>query len=234
MALMGRPRKTRLPAPSGPLRVVAYARVSTREQGRKGVSLDAQRHAIETEAQHRGWSVVRHLEDVASGKSTNGRPGLEEAVAIIEGGEADALVATKLDRISRSVVDFGGLVERSRRKNWGLVVLDTDVDTTRANGELIANVVISIAQWERRIIGERTREALEEKRRSGTKLGRPEGSGFESISAQVVRRLRRMRARGMTFVAIANRLDADGVPTARGGKWRAGTVQRVLERSGTS
>ncbi len=104
------------------------------------------------------------------------------------------------------------------------------MDTTRANGELIANIIISIAQWERRIIGEGMREALEEKRRTGARLGRPEGAGFESIPAEVVRRIRRMRLRGMSLTAIADRLEADGVSTARGGKWRAGTVQRVLER----
>jgi DNA invertase Pin-like site-specific DNA recombinase len=227
---MARPRKRQPRNPGEFMRIVGYARVSTREQGRKGVSLKAQRREIEAEAKHRGWSVIRIFEDEASGKSTNGRPGLDEALARVESGEADALVATKLDRLSRSVVDFGALVERSRQAGWGLVVLDTDVDTTRANGELIANIVISIAQWERRIIGERTRAALEEKRRAGVRLGRPPAKGFESIPVDVIRKMKRMRSRGLSLTAIARRLEADGVPTARGGSWWAGTVQRALER----
>jgi DNA invertase Pin-like site-specific DNA recombinase len=228
---MGRPRKVKRRSAGGPLRVVGYVRVSTREQGQRGHSLDAQKRCIEAEAVHRGWSLISILEDIASGKSTNGRRGLDEAIACIELGEADALVATKLDRISRSVVDFGAMVERSSKQGWGLVVLDTDVDTTRANGELIANIIISIAQWERRIIGERTRDGLAEKRAQGAVLGRPEGPGFESISPNVERRIKRLRAKGLSLTAIATVLTEDGVPTARGGQWRAGTILRVLDRA---
>src|SRR3954462_2414656 len=112
---MARPRKrSRARGANTPVRVVAYTRVSTREQERSGVSLEAQRDAIAAEASHRGWTVTAVLTDVASGRSTVGRSGLDQAIKLLEGGEADALVATKLDRVSRSVVDFGALVERSR------------------------------------------------------------------------------------------------------------------------
>ena len=99
--------------------------------------------------------------------------GLSEALRTIEGGEADALVVAKLDRLSRSLIDFAGLIERSRRRGWAIVVLDLGVDTTTPVGELVANVMAAVAQWERRAIGQRTREALAVRRAQGVRLGRP-------------------------------------------------------------
>lgn len=99
----------------------------------------------------------------ASGKSTNGRPGLAEALATIDAGKADGLVIAKLDRLSRSLLDFTGLMKRSREKGWQVVALALGVDTPTATGEMVANIMASLAEWERRMIGERTKTALAEK-----------------------------------------------------------------------
>src|SRR5215210_7973308 len=139
------------------MRVVGYARVSTGEQAESGGGLAAQRSALEAEAARRGWELVAIREDVASGRRTSGRPGLEAALAAVDGGEADALAVAKLDRLSRSLLDFAGLLERARRRGWTLVALDLGVDTSTPQGELVANVIASVAQWERRIIGQRTK-----------------------------------------------------------------------------
>src|SRR5690242_6416178 len=93
-------------------RVIGYVRVSTSEQGDDGGGLDAQRQTIQAECRHRGWQLVRIEEDVASGKSTGKRPGLARALQAIEGGDAEALIVAKLDRLSRSLLDFAQLVER--------------------------------------------------------------------------------------------------------------------------
>lgn len=103
------------------------------------------------------------------------------------------------------------------------------VDTTTATGKLTANLVVSIAEWEGETVSERTRDALAAKKRQGVRLGRPDGPGFESIPADVRRRIRRLAGRGRGPTEIARRLAADGVPTARGGTWRASTVQQVLD-----
>ena len=204
--------------------VVGYVRVSTSEQETNGAGLDAQRAAIERECAHRGWQLLRIEQDVASGKTTKRRGGLERALAVCKSGEATAVVVAKLDRLSRSMLDFAQVLERARREGWSVVALDVAVDTTTASGEMIANVLASLAQWERRLISERTRAALQVKRAQGVRLGRP-----EQIDAALRRRIVRMRRKGSGLSAIAAVLNDEGVPTARGGvRWYPSTVRAVL------
>jgi hypothetical protein len=96
-----------------PAHVVAYVRVSTGEQAASGLGLDAQRATIAAEADRRGWTIVAWCEDAgASAKSMAKRPGLAEALGAIEAGTAAGIVVAKLDRLSRSLVDFAGLMAR--------------------------------------------------------------------------------------------------------------------------
>ena len=155
-----------------PTLAVGYCRVSTDEQGDSGLGLAAQRAAIEAECNRRGWNLVAIHEDVLSGKTLK-RPGVAEALSAVESGEAGALIVAKLDRLSRSLVDFAGLMARAHAGRWNLVALDLGIDLSTPAGEFMANVMASAAQWERRIIGQRTREALAVKRAQGVRLGRP-------------------------------------------------------------
>jgi DNA invertase Pin-like site-specific DNA recombinase len=140
--------------------VVGYVRVSTDAQGERGAGLEVQRRAIREEAERREWRLVEIYEDVVSGKSMNGRHGLHAALEALRCGEASVIVVAKLDRLSRSLIDFAGLVERSRREGWAIVALDLGVDLTTAGGEMLAGVLAVLAQWERRMISERTKAAL--------------------------------------------------------------------------
>jgi DNA invertase Pin-like site-specific DNA recombinase len=206
------------------MRAVGYVRVSTEEQADSGAGLAAQRQVIEREVERREWLLVRLFQDSASGKSLRGRPGLEKALQTLESGEADALVVAKLDRLSRSITDFGALLERAAKKGWAPVVLDLGVDATTPSGELVANVMASVAQWERRAIGQRTKDALAVKRQQGVRLGRP-----SLIPAGVVHTITALRDEGMSLREIAARLNEEGVPTGQGGKrWYASTVRTVL------
>jgi len=210
--------------PGEVLRAVGYVRVSTEEQGDSGLGLEAQRAAIEAEVSRRGWDLVQTFTDTASGRTLARRPGLEDALALLEGGEATALIVSKLDRLSRSTKDFATLMERAQRRGWAPVVLDLGVDTTTPAGELVASVMVSVAQWERRAIGQRTKEALAAKKAQGIKLGRP-----RQLPEQTRRRITKMRRKGFSLRAVADSLNADGVPTAQGGaKWHASTVTKVL------
>src|SRR5207248_315669 len=152
------------------------------------------------------------------------RPGVHVALETLRRGEAGALVVAKLDRLSRSMLDFTALMAKATKQGWALVALDCAVDTTTPAGEAMANVLATFAQFERRLIGQRTREALAIKRKEGVRLGRP-----RTLPKQVRRRIQRERAKQRSLGAIANALNTDKVPTAHGGaRWHASTVRAVL------
>jgi DNA invertase Pin-like site-specific DNA recombinase len=202
--------------------MIGYLRVSTEQQGDNGHGLDAQRDAIAAEAMRRAWEV-QWVEDVASGKSMS-RVGLAYALHLLDEGQADGIVTSHLDRLSRSVLDFSTLLVRAAAGRWNVVVLDLGLDLTTPHGEFTAHVLSAAAQLERRMIGVRTREALAAARERGQILGRP-----RSTPEHVVARIQRERAQGMTLQAIADGLNADGVPTARNGTcWQRGTIGRLV------
>jgi DNA invertase Pin-like site-specific DNA recombinase len=209
------------------MRVLGYVRVSTEEQVDSRAGIEAQRAAIFAEAGRRGWKVLEVVEDAGySGKDLK-RPGVQGALSVLADGGADALVVAKLDRLSRSMLDFAALMNAAQKQGWALVALDLGVDTSTPSGEMMANVLATFAQFERRLISQRTREALAQKRAAGVRLGRP-----AVLDQKVVSRIKRERARGKTFAQIAERLNNDAVPTAHSGeKWHPATVRSVLLRA---
>lgn len=208
--------------------MIGYARVSTLEQGDSGLGLAAQETTIRAACRARGLHLLRIQQEIASGGSMDGRPQLAAALATVRSGGAAALVVAKLDRLSRSVHDFSGLLEQARREGWGLVVVDLGADTMTPPGELVANVTASTSQYERRMIGQRTREALAAKRAQGVRLGRP-----REVQEATVTRIRQLRRRRLTATAIARQLEAEGVLAPRGGThWHVATVARVIAREG--
>ena len=209
------------------MRVLAYVRVSTSEQASSGAGLEAQRRAIIAECERRGWHLVETVEDAGYSARDLRRPGIQEALRALERGEASALVVAKLDRLSRSMLDFSKLMAKATREHCVLVALDVAVDTSTPSGEAMANMLATFSQFERRLISQRTKEALAVKKASGVRLGRP-----PTLPKAVVRRIQRQRARGDTLRKIADDLNAAGVPTAQGGaQWYAATVRHVLHRT---
>lgn len=213
--------------PAAGTRVIGYARVSTDDQ-----DLAAQEQAIRAEAERRGWDLIDVVHDVASGKSTKKRPGLERCMAGLDAGFAQALVVAKLDRLSRSLIDFGEMLEHVRKAGWSIVVLDMELDTTTAVGRMTANTLMNFAQFERELIGQRTREGLAAKKAAGTLKG-PLGRQ-STLDSRTVVRITREREAGASLRGIATGLNRDGVKTGQGGKqWHASTVKAVLARVGS-
>lgn len=208
------------------MRVIGYVRCSTNEQADSGAGLAAQRGAIAAEAARRGWQVVDVIEDAGYSAKDLKRPGVQAALDALARGDAAALVVAKLDRLSRSMVDFAGLMATASRSSWGVVALDVNVDTTTPAGEMVANVMATFAQFERRLISQRTKDALAIKRAAGVRLGAP-----PTVSAVVERRVAELRAAGVTFAGVAERLAAEGHEPPRGGAWRPGTLHRVAARA---
>jgi DNA invertase Pin-like site-specific DNA recombinase len=204
--------------------VVGYARVS-RGAG-SGRSIEAQRAAIGVECERRGWQLLRVETDQASGRESN-RPGRTRALAACGAGEARALVVARLDRLARSLGEAARLLERAKREGWNLVALDLGLDLSTPHGERVANAFVSVAQWERRLISERTREALARTRAQGVKLGTP-----RTTPAPAVAKITKLRAQGLSLQAIADELNRLRVPTTRGGsRWRPSSVRSVLLRA---
>ncbi len=199
--------------------------MSTDEQVSSGAGLDAQRAAIAAEVERRGWTVVAWHSDegISGGKGVEHRPGLAAAIDAVQSGQAAALLAAKLDRISHSVLDTASMMEQARRGCWELITCDLAIDTSTPAGEATASMMAVFSQLERRLIAQRTREALAAGAQ-GVRLGRP-----SRLPREVVEQIVNARAGGYSLRAIAMRLNASGVPTAQGGaSWHASTVRAVL------
>jgi DNA invertase Pin-like site-specific DNA recombinase len=223
-ALKRRRRQRRQPNES--TAVILYVRVSTDEQAQSRAGLDSQRSDLMAECERRGWTGrVMIIEDAGYSAKDLNRPGMQRALAMLASGEAGTLAVSKLDRLSRSLLDFAGLMARSESEGWSLVALDLGVDTGTAQGEMLASVLAAFAQFERRLISQRTKDGLAAKRAQGVRLGRP-----LEMDRTLRARLADMRGQGMTYRAIAATLTAEGVPTARGSReWYPSTVRSALE-----
>jgi DNA invertase Pin-like site-specific DNA recombinase len=209
------------------MQVRGYVRVSTSEQASSSAGLEAERQAIIAECERRGWHLLETIEDAGHSARDLRRPGIQEALQVLEAGKASSLVVAKLDRLSRSMLDFSKLMAKATQEHWALVALDVAVDTSAPSGEAMANMLATFAQFERRLISQRTKEALAVKKAQGVRLGRP-----PTMPEAVVRRIQRRRARGDSLRKIAADLNEDGVPTAQGGvQWYAATVRHVLLRT---
>lgn len=206
------------------LGVIGYLRVSTEDQSVSGLGLADQQAVVEAEAGRRGWNNLLLLVDHGYSAKNLSRPGIAQALELLRTKQAGTLVVSKLDRLSRSLMDFAGLMERARREGWELVVLDLGVDTSTPSGEMMASIMATFAQYERRLIGQRTSAALQQLKRQGVRLGRP-----TQTPTDVRSRIVSERAEGKTLQAIADGLNDDQVPTVRGGsKWYPSTVKAVL------
>jgi DNA invertase Pin-like site-specific DNA recombinase len=207
------------------LRVTGYIRTSTRDQT---LGLEAQEKVIRQYCDARGWELVGVERDQASGRSTRKRPGFARAQAACRSGLTDGIISARVDRLSRSIVDLGQLLEDAKRHGYEVVAIDLGVDTSSAQGQLIAGVLGSVAQWESAINSERTKAALNVLKSRGARLGNP---AFRGVDQDVIERMAFLRASGLSFAAIADRLEAEGYEKPQGGTvWRGSTVSRILRR----
>ncbi len=207
-----------------PTRAITYRRVSTIEQAESGLGLDAQAATIDRAA--RDWEVVATLVDdgVSGSVAPENRPALAEALEQLASGAADVLVVAKLDRATRSVSDLCQLLDLSDRQGWDFVALDLGIDTRTPMGRAMAQMAGVFSELERKMIGQRTSDALQALKANGRRLGRP------IEQAQDVRaRIADEHADGRSLRAIAETLNTERVPTARGGRWHASTIRRVLD-----
>lgn len=222
--------------------VFGYTRVSTEEQAREGVSLDAQRELIERYCRQHELTLVAVLEDkgVSGSIPLVERPRGGELVARLDRSEGEGVVAARLDRLFRSALDCSVVTTRWRERRVGLHALDLNVDTTTPMGEFFLTVLSAFAQMERRVIRERIQTALDHKKRRHERTGgvpygyrlRENGVDLVPDTAEqaVVRRVLQDHADGQSTAAIARALAAEGVQS-RGARWHATTVARMIKRA---
>jgi DNA invertase Pin-like site-specific DNA recombinase len=197
--------------------------VSTSEQAASGLGLAAQERSIRQACEQRGWTLVDVIhDDGASGKDL-GRPGVRAALQQVADGEVSALVTSRLDRLTRSLVDAASLLAWFDEAGAALVAVDLGIDTSTPSGRLVASVMASVAQWERETIAARTKDAAAVRRERGDRMGRP---GVRDTNPGLADRIASARGAGRTWQSIADELNADGIPTVRQGScWRVSSVQ---------
>lgn len=207
--------------------MIGYLRVSTEEQAHSGLGLEAQRDTIQRYAAAHGWDVIWYADEGLSAKSL-ARPQLQAALTrlhvVPKRRDVDGVVVAKLDRLSRSVHDFSGILKLAAARKWAVVAIDLGVDTSSPTGKLVANVMMSVAEWEREVIGERTSVAMQAAKRQGRHMGRvsvlPQSTGARLLTLRLTR----------TLAGTADQLNAEGLSTATGASWSANTVAKVQKR----
>lgn len=206
---------------------VPYYRVSTREQADEGAGLAAQDTLVKRWGTAFDKTLLKPSVDPGySGKNLL-RPGVQEALELVRTGQAGGIVVAKLDRLSRSLLDFASLMELAKREHFNIVALDLNLDLSTPTGEAMAGMLALFAQWERRVIGQRTRDGLAEKRAQGVRLGRPV-TVDEVLLEQVITLYRETPS----YQRVAEQLNELAVPTPRGGRrWYRKVVSDLVRRA---
>ena len=218
--------------------IVAYVRVSTNQQGRSGLGIEAQREALSRFAQSEGLDLAAEFVEVETGKGSDAldrRPQLAAALAKARALRCPVAVS-KLDRLSRDVHFISGLM--THRVPFVVADLGPDVDP------FVLHLFAALAEKERALISGRTKSALAAAKAKGVKLGNPRieaarSRAIASLQAEADRAasnvlpiIAEIRSSGATTLrAVAEALNARGVPTPRGGRWHATSVRNVLARS---
>lgn len=213
-------------------RFVSYCRVSTAEQGKSGLGLEAQAAAIEQAVAARGGQLIARYEEVQTGKGADAldrRPILAEAMRMAKAKRA-TLIVSRLDRLSRNLHFVSGLIDRAA----DLAVADMPQADKR-----MLQVFAMVGEWERDAIASRISAALKAKKARGDAVGNPaslqplngaRAAEAASFAARMRPTLDAFKAQGMSQRAMVEALNEAGTPTAKGGAWSLVQVQRVLSR----
>jgi DNA invertase Pin-like site-specific DNA recombinase len=222
--------------------VIAYLRVSTGQQSKSGLGIEAQRAAIAAFAAAEGMTILSEYVEVETGKGADAldrRPVLAAVLAAAKRTKVPVIVA-KLDRLSRDVAFISNLM--AQRVPFIVAELGADADP------FMLHLYAALAEKERRLISERTRAALTAKKAQGTLLGNRTNlaeAGAKGIAANratagvfaanILPVIREAQASGATsFQAIADALNARGLRSPRGGDWHSTTVRNIINREGAT
>lgn len=225
------------------MKAVGYIRVSTAQQADSGVSIEAQRAKVESYADLYDFELVDVQVDEGASAKTLDRDGLQAALDVLESGDAEALIVVKLDRLTRSVRDLDTLLtDYFADDGFTLVSVNEQVDTSTATGRMILNVLMSVSQWEREVIGERTSEALQHKAEQGEYTGGKVPYGYrladngtdlveDTGEQRIIEAILTYRDSGLSLRKTAARLEERGYYNRNGNTFSASSVSAIEKRA---
>ena len=221
---------------------IGYCRVSTDEQVKEGVSLDAQKSKIEAYCHLKDLDLSEIIEDAGISAKNLKRPGVQRVLKLARTKKVDAIVVYKMDRIFRSTVD--ALETTKMFEKWGVSFhsIEETLDTQSAMGRFFFTLTAALAEMERRIIGERTKAALSHKRSRNEKTGGDIPYGYNlgsegllvknDAEQKAIILIRRLSREGYSLRQICRELEQEGYKTKRGNsRWHPATVSGILNRS---
>ena len=222
------------------MKAIGYVRVSTDEQAREGVSLDNQKAKIQAYCDLKDFDLVEIIEDAGISAKNLNRPGAQKVLDMAKRKEVGAVVVYKLDRMFRSTTDALETTKLFDKWGVGFHSISEALDTKCAMGRFFFTLISAIAELERAVIGERTRDALAHKRAKGEKTGGDVPYGSDSSPAgflvgneteqKGIGLMVNLRGRGYSLCGICRELEKEGYKP-RGSRWHPNTVNRILRRA---
>lgn len=220
--------------------VIGYCRVSTEHQLEKGFSLEAQEDKIRAYCRLHDHELLCVVREQGSGGDLD-RESLQRVLISLKANEADAILVTKLDRLTRSIKDFLGVLSDYFGEDGGstLMSISDNIDTSSATGRFFLNILLSIASWERETISERIVDVLQHKKATGKVYCR-KIYGWDNINGDMIENeyeqsiisyMIERREFGDSWSSIARYLNITSEKSPCNGAWTHGTVKRIVERN---
>ncbi len=223
---------------TGQVRAALYLRVSTAEQAQEGYSIDAQRERLKAYCVSQDWKIVGIYEDAGYTGGNMNRPQLTKMRSDFDKKLFDILLVYKLDRLSRNMRDLSNLVNDLQKFGIHLKSATEPFDTSTPAGKLILNMLGSVAEFERGMIGERVKMGMIEKAKEGDGFlgfNHPYGYDYSNgklevnqCEAEVVRTIFKLYLQGESMGKIVEHLNALGISSKHGGKWAKGKIDFIL------
>lgn len=219
-------------------KAIGYIRVSTDGQVESGLSLEAQRKKIEAYASLKDLELIEIIEDAGISAKNLNRPGIKRLMELGRKKEIDAVIIAKLDRMFRNTIDALETSEILNKRGVALHSIEESLDTQSAIGGFFFTMLAALAEMERKLIGERTRTALNQKKARNEYCGGHVPYGYrlengklieEPTEKAIIEKMRVWRKDGRTLQAICNSLNGEGIASRGGGKWRISSIHKILK-----